>query len=548
MAVIDELDLAASKLPLYRAWVEAWLTTEPTTLPVEECLTIIQTKGIDLLQDLAIPTTEFACRLNAVVACFKTAAKARAVLLGGKTTPSCDGCDVLSGSYDARVKCACSGLFPVPENLAARELKACGCKAIERMMGEAELVNGKEDEWNSSEFFSAKQLSSAVTELALCHADIQAVPSSCCGVQGTASWPEVQAPDRKPDPNIDLDDKLYNSLYPTHEHIRLSADAKHFFAVASGGALVDVGIQMAIADSGNDILIGDYCDAATEERLEALQKIGAAAFAFLKLCVYAELMTKWQFDHLVAQVIQFRVISFWRDHSLSHRPKGVYGSRMTGMDVHRHIDLGMVVGIVSASMATGQTMSAEGYKDLVNASVLINDLIDFRGDTWRNQRENVVLRGVRGSLCIYLDDLLIRCLRDAGSMIRRGKIFALMVMCFCNWMLLSSGHKIYETLHGVRPIAGDEACHYKSTDNGAYETLLEALEPYGSMGKDGPSIEMTRKELQLLYAKYRRSPEDHSKWTADMTRIVLHPDNMRKLVDVVHYQWTGALGNVNYCA
>lgn len=548
MTIPPSNGVSSSKLAHYRAWTDAWLTVEPSKLPVEKCLKIIRTDGAQFIQEVNITTPETVKRMNNTVACFKTAAKARAVLLGGKTTPSCDECDVLSGNYDARVGCNCSGLFPVPNDFSPNDLDHCGCKAIERMMAEAAIVNSKEDEWNSSDFFSADNLSSAVEELALCHSDIQPSPSTCRGQQDTKSWPEVQAPDRKPHPSMDLDEEVYNDMYPTNERIRLSADAKHFFAVASGAGLVDFGIQMAIADSGNDILIGDYCDAATEERLKALQNVGAAAFSFLKLCVYAGMMTDWQFDHLVAQVIHFRIISYWRDHALSRRPHGVYGSRMTGMEVHRHIDLGMTVGIVSASMATGQTMSAEEYKDLVNASVLINDLVDFRGDTWRNQRENVVLRGVRGCLCTYLDDLVAQCIGGAADMVGRGQIFALMVMCFCNWMLLSSGHKVFEALHGVKPLEGDDPCHYNSKDDGSYESLLEALEPYGSLGKDGPSIFMQRKELQLRYAKHRHSPRDHMKWTADVVRIVLHPDTLRKLVDVVHFQWTGDLGHVGYCA
>ena len=314
------------------------------------------------------------------------------------------------------------------------------------MMAEGALVSSNEDEWNSSVLFTSGNLSAAMAELALCHADIQPAPSSCCGEQGKPHWPEVQAPDRKPHPETDLTEETYVSLFTTHERIRLSADAKHFFAVASGASLVDPGIQMAIADSGNDILIGDYCDAATDDCLRSLQQIGAAAFAFLKLCNYAGLMTDWQFDQLVAQTIHFRVISYWRDHAVERRPRGVYGSRMTGFEVHRHIDLGMAVRIVSASIATGQEMSLGDYKDLVATSVLINDLVDFRGDTWRNQRENVVLRGIRGSLCSYLDGLISACIGGAANTTRRGKIFALMNMCFCNWMLLSSGHKIYELL------------------------------------------------------------------------------------------------------
>lgn len=542
------LPISSSKLGHYRAWTEAWLTVQQSTLPADQCLRIISEEGPLLLGELDITAARCPERLSTLVACFKTAAKARVITLGGKVPPSSDECDVLSENFDARVHCACSGLYPAPSTLDDAELASCGCKSIERMVAVGALVSSKEDEWNNSTLFTSSNLSSAMTELALCHADIQPTPSSCRGEQGKPDWPEVQAPDRKPHPELDLKEEVYSSLFPTHERIRLSADAKHFFAVASGGSLVDAGIQMAITDSGNDILIGDYCDAASEDCLKALQKVGAAAFSFLKVCVYAGLMTDWQFDLLVAQVIHFRVISYWRDHALSRRPRGVYGSRMTGLDVHRHIDLGMAVGIVSASMATGQDMSLAEYKDLVATSVLINDLVDFRGDTWRNQRENAVLRGVRGSLCIYLDGLISKCIRGAAATTRRGKIFALMNMCFCNWMLLSSGHKVYEILHQTQVIKSSSPCTYDSNKDGAYEDLLEALEPYGTLGESGPKVDMTRSNLQLRYAKQRQSPDSHLMWMADVVKIVLHPDYLRQLVDVVHYQWKGELGNVGYCA
>lgn len=538
----------ASKLAHYQAWSKSWLSVEPSKLPSEECLAIITREGPQWLNEVDPTTPVCLERMIRVVACFKTAANARVIHLGGELPPSCDECDVLSENFDARVKCSCPGLFPVASNHDTNWLKSCGCLAVERMATEAELVNAKEDEWNTSAFFSANGLTSAIEELALCHADMQPAPASCCSDQGELGWAEVKAPDRKPSAELDLDEKTYAALYPTHERIRLSADAKYFFAIASGVSLVDPGIQMAIADSGNDILIGDYCDAATEESLVSLQRLGAAAFAFLKLSVYAGWMTDVQFNHLVAQTIQFRVISYWRDHALSRRPRGVYGSRMTGMRVHRHIDLAMTVGVVCASMATGQDISADEFGDLVDTSVLINDLVDFRGDTWRNQRENVVLRGVRGCLCEYLDGLLTECIGGAAVMVGRGKTFALLTMCFCNWMLMSSGHKVYELLHGLQPSETSTPCHYKSENNGNYEQLLQALEPYGTLGEDGPRIDMTRKDLQMRYAHHRESPESHIRWTADAVRIILHPGNLRHLVDVVHYPWTGDLGNVNYCA
>jgi hypothetical protein len=282
--------------------------------------------------------------------------------------------------------------------------------------------------------------------------------------------------------------------------------------------------------------------------LAALQKEGAAAFTFLKIWVYAGLMADWHFDFLVAQVVQSRVIGYWRDHAVPRLPRGIWGSRMMALSTHRHIDLGIAVGFVSASIATGQTITAEGHRDLVDTFVLFNNLVDFRGDTWRNQRENVVLRKVRGCLCSYLDGLLSRCIRGAVDLIRRGEIFAFNIMAFCNWMLLSSGHKVYEIFCGTNPVGVDSPCCYKSKDDGAYEELLESLESYPILEEGGPDVTMKRKDLQTLYAKHRLSPQGHVMWLADIVRIVLYPDNLRRLVDVVHHPWSRELGDVGYCA
>jgi len=536
------------KLAHYRAWTNAWDTVQPSNLPSQECLEII-TKGAHLwLQESDGASPASTQHMQKIVACFKKAAKARLILLGGSVPPIYDGCNVLSENYNAKVECTCPGLLPVPGDLDMSALEVCSCKAVERMIAEGEAVNSREDEWNTSEIFSSYDLVSAMAELSLSNADMLPSPHSCSGKHNKPNWPEVQAPDRKPDPNIDLDQQMYCSLYPTSERIRLSADAKHFFAISSGASLVDPGIQMALADSGNDILIADYCDAASEDCLAALQKTGAAAFAFLKLCVYAGMMSDSQINHLVAQTIQFRVIGFYRDHAASRRPRGVYGSRMTDISAHRYVDLGSIIGVVCASLATGDSMTAEDYRATVRTTALINDLVDFRGDTWRNQRENVVLRGVRGCLCTYLDGLLIDCIGGAAALTSRGKIFALNVMSFCNWMMMSSGHKVYELLRGARSIGTDPPCRYRSEESGVHEELLVALEPYGTLGQGGPKLTMKRGDLQLLYAVYRNDPETHIKWLADAVRLILHPKTLRWLVDVVHYQWTGELGDAGYCA
>jgi hypothetical protein len=355
-------NVTGGKLAHYRAWSKAWLDIEPSTLPAEQCLAIVISEGPLWIHGRGSTETESIDRLKRVVSCFKTATRAQLVHLGGKIPPSRDEYNVLSENYDARTDCTCSGvLFPMPSGYDDSELKSCGCKAIERMISEGDIINRRGDEWNSSTFFSSEGLSSAIAELALCHATMEPSPSSCHGERSKATWPEVRAPDRKPSPDVDLEEEAYSSLYPTSERIRLSADAKYFFASASGASRVDPGIQMAISDSGNDILIADYCEAASEASLAALQKQGAAAFSFLKICVYAGLVTDWHFDLLKAQVVQFRVIGYWRDHAVSRLPRGVWGSRMTALSTHRHIDLGIAVGVVSASIATGQTMTAEGH-------------------------------------------------------------------------------------------------------------------------------------------------------------------------------------------
>jgi hypothetical protein len=543
--MVSNINTTFDKLAHYNAWTEAWSTVQPSGLPSQECLDIIKKEGPQWLCEVNGTAPAAIDDMRRLVACFKTAAKAHLILFGGNVPPTHELCDVLSESYDPRTECDCSGLFPVSSTLDIAALKSCPCRSIQRMIQEGEVANKHEHEWNTSTLFTSEDMASAMIELSLSNADMQSAPCSC---SKELDWPEVRAPDRKPDPDIDLDDRTYSSLYPTSERIRLSADAKHFFAVSSGASLVDPGILMALADSGNDILIADYCEAASASSLLALQQTGAAAFAFLKLCVYAGMMSESQLNDQVAQTVHFRVIGYWRDHALSRRSSGVYGSRMTGVDVHRYIDLGTAVGVIAASLATGQSMSAEDYHDTVKTTALINDLVDFRGDTWRNQRENVVLRGVRGCLCSYMDGLLLDCVGGAAALVRRGLVFALNIMNFCNWMLLSSGHKVYELLHGTRVSGSEPPCQYRSEESGVHEDLLAALEIYGTLGEGGPKLATKRRDLQLLYSVHRQDPETHIRWLADPVRLMLHPKTLRRLVDVVHYQWTGEIGDAGYCA
>lgn len=99
-------------------------------------------------------------------------------------------------------------------------------------------------------------------------------------------------------------------------------------------------MSRALADLGNDILIADYCDAADEETINLLQKTGAAAVSFLRLCNMAGVIADWQFDVVAASVLQFRTLGYYRDHAQPRLPQGLFGSRQTGNTVHRHIDLG----------------------------------------------------------------------------------------------------------------------------------------------------------------------------------------------------------------
>lgn len=69
-----------------------------------------------------------------------------------------------------------------------------------------------------------------------------------------------------------------------------------------------------------------------------------------------------------------------------------------------------------------------------------------------------------------------------------------------------------------------------------YEALLEALELDHTFGRDGPSILVERKELQLLYTKYRRSLDNHVKWTAEIARIVLQFDDFLSMLFILHGQ------------
>ncbi|KAA8645107.1 uncharacterized protein ATNIH1004_009322 [Aspergillus tanneri] len=117
-----------------------------------------------------------------------------------------------------------------------------------------------------------------------------------------------------------------------------------------GGSLQDEGILRAISDAGNDVLIGDYCEAAAEETLRLLQKQGASAF---------------------------RVLGYCRNRAVPKLPGGLYGRhRMTQLTTHRHIDIANAVGVVAVSLATRLQLTKAEYMKFSYGTTLINDLAD----------------------------------------------------------------------------------------------------------------------------------------------------------------------------
>ncbi|KAJ5544340.1 hypothetical protein N7513_006904 [Penicillium frequentans] len=296
---------------------------------------------------------------------------------------------------------------------------------------------------------------------------------------------------------------------------------------------------------GNDILIADYCEAADEETIKLLQKTGAAAVSFLRLCNMAGVISDWQFDVVAASVLQFRILGYYRDHAQPRLPQGLFGSRQTGNTVHRHIDLGFMVGIVCSSLGTGENLDKYTYFDIVEACALLNDLVDFRSDTTRRQRENIVLRSIRKSVCQTLNDQVRKCYQKVLINVRKQKLSALVVMAFCNWCILGSHHKVFELLRGFKVNTSDPPCKYDGLE--LYDEILKALVPYGSLRDQGPRLDMPRADLDKLYCLHREDPETHIAWLADSTRVLLNPRHFRMIIDVIHYEWNGSTGDLNYC-
>ncbi|KAJ5999858.1 hypothetical protein N7481_000267 [Penicillium waksmanii] len=534
---------------IYLAWSDAWLLFDDNskrnsasyTLSLEDLAMLFEEGSIDRLIHYD--------QLILAISSFKHHIKLGNISFGGSHPPSCDETNLTSQTYNPQSKCDCETTdITKLKNGLPIDPRDNICEAISGMKSSMEIVIARQNEWHSTGLFTAKKLRHAVEELIHANMDIQTTPDTCRGPRTANSIPDIRAPDRRPNARVDGSATIGNQIYPTHEQIKICADAKYFGVMACGAGLCDEGLARAVADSCNDILIGDYCEAADAAGLLLLQRVGAGAMAFLKLCNLAGRVTDWQFDNLSAYMIQCRVLGHFRDHSRNKLPDGIYGSRMTGLGIHRHIDVAAFHGVMTASLATGQELTENEFMHVVDACVYINDFVDFRGDTMRKQRENVILRGIRGDMCRYLDRMIVQCLDSVIEVIGTSEVGALVVMGYCNWAILGAHHKVFEVLEGIRKVKNDDACIYDSQlDATRYERLLRALQPYGTLGDQGPRVSKKRVEMDKLYNVYRKDPTSHLAWLADATRDLLQPKVLRKIIDVVHYEWSGDLGAVDYC-
>ncbi|RAL13286.1 uncharacterized protein BO97DRAFT_413729 [Aspergillus homomorphus CBS 101889] len=539
----------SSRLEVYHAWVDTWLRAETSEddssdsppLELETMAALLQDANLSQLRD---PTL-----LRQVVTSFQQRYRNGEITLGGSQPASCDATDLLSARYDPRVECACDGISPMSATSEADLMIAQkSCRSVEKMLRALAEVSERSAEWNGHGLFTKDKLHAAVEELTFCNLDLQTLSTlTVCTGANAASLPPLRAPDRRPNPACDSAPHAFQTYFPTAERIKFCADAKYFHAMACGGGGVDEGLVRAIADAGNDVLIGDYCEAAPAGTLRLLQRTGAAATGFLKLCTLAGVLSDWQFAILAAAHIHFRVVGYYRNHATGRLPDGLYGSRMTQLTTHRHIDIAIAVGIVTASLATGnQQLTEAQYMRLSRATTLINDLVDLRSDAMRKQRENPVLRGIRGSVCGYLNTQVRDCIAGAAELVESSPLLALVTMAFCNWTVMASHHKLYELVHSLRESSELPPCAYEGLEE-PYERLVRALQPYGSLGVTGPRWDLRRAELDALYSIYRRCPETHAAWLADMARLLLRPSTFRRIADVVHHVWMGDVGDVWYC-
>lgn len=535
------------RLAGYFAWVSAWIeATNTFDASDDAALSIAPSELVSRFRDNNLHQ----CSKSEMLEAVRTA---RSIIAKGhvhfsekiKSSHTHEVTNPLPERYDPRVECDCKGLIPASDSQSlSMALQGCNCHAIQKMVSEMEAILERQYEWQRHGFFDGDGLREAVTELVMSNADIQPWVSTCHGASLRLS--EVKAPDRRPNTECDSDPEVYQTLYPTFEKVKILADAKNFMALAGGVSIGDEGLTRAVGDMINDMLIADYCEAADDGILRLLQNVGSAAVAFVRLCNLAGVVADWHYNAIVTNNIHFRALGYYRNHAISRLPTGFYGSRMTHRLAHRKLDVGSLPLAVIVSLAIGEDMTEDEFDRVSSACQLVNDLADLRSDTMRNARENPLVRGVRGNACRYINTLLVQCLGQVCDMILTKKLLGIMVMVCCQWSVMGSHHKLYELYHGLDQVPGLPPCQYDELDE-RYQSLLQALKPYGTLGENGPSPGMKRKHLDLLYYSHRQSHERHLAWLADMTRLLLNPRYIRRLTDVVHYQWNGSLGQSEYC-
>lgn len=520
----------------YLSWVDAWMNADPITLPAH---------GVISEEDAKAITHGEASKqvLYKAVANFHHDPQSR--ILGTEASmPSSDDTDLLFGSYDPRVDCSCEGLSPTAQTVASQDARSFSegkCHAIDRLWQAVDTVTARSDEWCGHGLFTTADLRLAAQSLVLLNTDTRPLAKTCF----STTVDEIQAPDRKVSQLVDSSPEEHRARFPTFEQVKLCSDAKYFISIACGISKCDEGLSRAVTDASNDILIGDYAEAADESTLKLMSKSGAAAVAFLKICRMSGTIDGWHLDILAASSIHFRVLSYYRDHARPRLPGGIYGSNMSNLLGHRIIDLGIISPIVIASLATGERIDEDQFRQLYYATVLLNDLIDLRSDAMRKQRENPVLRGMTDDMCGYLSSRMRECIAAVTQMVTDSQLTALVALGFCNWLLMASHHKVYEVIAGVEQVSGVEPCEYGGME--AYNSLLASLESFGTCGDNAPNVRMTRAELEDRYCRCRQSTESHTAWLADAARALLHPHTLRRIIDVGHYRWTGNVGDVEYC-
>ncbi|KAI2896289.1 hypothetical protein CBS63078_5580 [Aspergillus niger] len=534
----------------YLSWVNIWHSLPPPHLLEDTTTSLTVTEQAELFLQESSPPLPSYNSLRWVASSFRRSLANGQIPLGGVNPPSCSETNLGSGDYNPNSNCPCNGLYPVPPDAdIAFIAEHANCSAIHNTHQALQTVLKRQSEWNTTSLFTPKNLIEAVSEILLANADVQDFPSTCQGPAEATNLHAIRAPDRRPSPKDDTVDVIHQQLYPTAEDVKFCTDAKYYFVLgAIHSDTAHDGLIRAIADAGNDILVADYCEVADEASLKPLQQSGAAAVAFLKLCVLSGLFSEWAFDNMMASMLHFRVLGYYRDHARGRLPAGVYGSRMTSLIAHRYVDLGLFFAVASASVGTKEQVNEAEYTLLSMACTLINDLVDLRSDTARKQRENVVLREVRGNLCEYLDRVMFECLETATLAVQTNRTCAYLLMAFCNWAVMSSHHKMFEVSTQVSVVGKDDECLFRTRDHRqAYRGLLEALAPFGTLGEKGPSVGQTRAELDFKYGVCRSSSTLHVSWLADITRSLLEPQTLRRIVDVVHFEWTGCEGEVDYC-